>query len=58
MKYRTRRYFTESDKALMWDHWQWLSRGYATIAVLDGNADAGESLRNAISGRLSVLREK
>ena len=22
MKYRTRRYFTESDKALMWDRWQ------------------------------------
>ncbi len=22
MKYRTRRYFTESDKVLMWDHWQ------------------------------------
>ena len=22
MKYRKRRYFTESDKALMWDRWQ------------------------------------
>ena len=31
--------------------WQWLSRGYATITILDGSTDAGESLRNAISGR-------
>jgi len=22
MKYRTRRYFTETDKALIWDRWQ------------------------------------
>ena len=22
MKYRTRRFFTEADKILMWDHWQ------------------------------------
>jgi 5'-nucleotidase len=32
--------------------WQWLSRGYITISVLDGNSDAGETLRNAISSRL------
>lgn len=35
--------------------WQWLSRGYVTITVLDGNTDAGESSRHAISPRLSVL---
>jgi 5'-nucleotidase len=35
--------------------WQWLSRGYVTISVLDGNSDAGESLRGSISSRLSVL---
>ena len=32
--------------------WQWLSRGYATISVLDGSTDAGTSLHNTISGRL------
>ena len=34
--------------------WQWLSRGYITMSVLDGNTDAGESLRDTISNRLSV----
>ena len=34
--------------------WQWLSRGYATISVLDGSTDAGESLHDEISGRLDV----
>lgn len=38
--------------------WQWLSRGYITISVLDGNSDAGEALRGSISSRLSVLIEK
>jgi 5'-nucleotidase len=38
--------------------WQWLSRGYITISVLDGNSDAGGTLRNAISSRLSVLGNK
>jgi 5'-nucleotidase len=33
--------------------WQWLSRGYATISVLDGNTDAGASMRDAILGRLT-----
>jgi 5'/3'-nucleotidase SurE len=37
------------------DDWQWLSRGYITISVLDGNTDAGETLRDAISSRLSAL---
>ena len=37
------------------DDWQWLSRGYITISVLDGNSDAGETLRDAISSRLSVF---
>jgi 5'-nucleotidase len=37
------------------DDWQWLSRGYITITVLDGNTDAGETLRDAISSRLSAL---
>jgi 5'-nucleotidase len=40
------------------DDWQWLSRGYITISVLDGNTDAGQTLREAISSRLSVLGEK
>jgi 5'/3'-nucleotidase SurE len=35
--------------------WQWLSRGYITISVLDGNSDAGETLRDAMSSRLSML---
>ena len=34
--------------------WQWFSRGYVTISVLDGDSDAGESLRDAISHRLSL----
>ena len=34
--------------------WQWFSRGYITISVLDGNSDAGASLRDAISHRLST----
>jgi 5'-nucleotidase len=38
--------------------WQWLSRGYATISVLDGNTDAGSTSQNAISSRLSVLGEE
>ena len=38
--------------------WQWLSRGYVTITVLDGNSDAGEILRGSISSRLSMLEEK
>ncbi len=37
--------------------WQWLSRGYVTITVLDGNTDAGESSRYAISPRLLALEE-
>jgi len=39
------------------EDWQWLSRGYVTITVLDGNTDAGESSRYAISPRLSTLEE-
>jgi 5'-nucleotidase len=35
--------------------WQWLSRGYITISVLDGNSDAGENLRDSMSSRLSML---
>lgn len=38
--------------------WQWLSRGYITISVLDGNSDAGETLRDTISSRLSVPETK
>lgn len=38
--------------------WQWLARGYITIGVLDGNSDAGETLRGSISSRLSGLNEK
>jgi 5'/3'-nucleotidase SurE len=38
--------------------WQWLSRGYITISVLDGNSDAGEALRGSVSSRLSVLGAK
>ncbi len=34
------------------DDWQWLSRGYATISVLDGNTGVGTSLGDVISGRL------
>ena len=32
--------------------WQWLSRGYATISVLDGSTDAGAALRDDVSRRL------
>jgi 5'/3'-nucleotidase SurE len=38
--------------------WQWLARGYITISVLDGNADAGETLRGSISSRLSMLDDQ
>ena len=38
--------------------WQWLSRGYITISVLDGNSDAGDTLRDSISSRLSMLEEE
>ncbi|MDH3578751.1 MAG: 5'/3'-nucleotidase SurE [Gammaproteobacteria bacterium] len=41
--------------------WQWFSRGYVTISVLDGNSDAGESLRDAIAHRLSkggIVKER
>ncbi len=38
--------------------WQWLSRGYVAITVLDGNTDAGESFRFAMSSRLSALAGK
>ena len=38
--------------------WASLSRGYITISVLDGNTDAGETLRNAISSRLPVPGKK
>jgi 5'-nucleotidase len=37
--------------------WQWLSRGYITISVLDGNSDAGETLRDSMASRLSMLGE-
>ncbi|MDH3363541.1 MAG: 5'/3'-nucleotidase SurE [Gammaproteobacteria bacterium] len=33
--------------------WQWFARGYITISVLDGNSDAGASLRDAVARRLS-----
>lgn len=38
--------------------WQWFSRGYVTITVLDGDSDAGESLRDAISHRLSMIGQQ
>jgi 5'-nucleotidase len=38
--------------------WQWLSRGYVTISVLDGNSDAGEALLSSISSRLSMPKKK
>jgi len=38
--------------------WQWLSRRYITISVLDGNSDAGEALRGSISSRLLMLGEE
>jgi 5'/3'-nucleotidase SurE len=34
--------------------WQWLARGHATIAVLDGNTDAGDSIRKTVSARLTA----
>lgn len=38
--------------------WQWLARGYVTISVLDGDSDAGESLREAISSRLPTIEQR
>jgi 5'-nucleotidase len=38
--------------------WQWHSRGYVTISVLDGDSDAGESLREAISHRLAMIGQQ
>ena len=35
--------------------WQSFSRKYITISVLDGDSDAGQSLRDAISNRLSMI---
>jgi len=32
--------------------WQWFARGYITITVLDGNTDAGQSLRDVVTERL------
>ena len=40
MKYRTRRYFTESDKALMWDHWQKGDSLHAIARLFDSNHSA------------------
>jgi len=46
MKYRTRRYFTETDKALMWDRWQ---KGDSLQAI----ARLFDSSHSAIAGVLS-----
>jgi hypothetical protein len=46
MKYRKRRYFTESDKALMWDRWQ-KGESLHAIARLLGSS------HSAIAGVLS-----
>jgi 5'/3'-nucleotidase SurE len=35
--------------------WQMFARGFVTISVLDGDWDAGESLRDGISTRLSTV---
>ncbi len=35
--------------------WQWLSRGYVTVTILDGNTDAGSSSRAKVSSRLGTL---
>jgi IS30 family transposase len=40
MKYRTRRYFTESDKALMWDHWQKGDSLHAIARLFDSSHSA------------------
>lgn len=37
--------------------WQWFSRGYVTISVLDGDSDAGATSREAVSHRLSMIGE-
>lgn len=38
--------------------WQWFARGFATITVLDGNSDAGDSARVEVSRRLSMQPQK
>ncbi len=40
MKYRTRRYFTESDKALMWDRWQKGDSLHAIARLFDASHSA------------------
>ncbi len=40
MKYRTRRYFTESDKALMWDRWQKGDSLHAIARLFDSSHSA------------------
>jgi 5'-nucleotidase len=35
--------------------WQMFTRGFVTITVLDGDWDAGQSLRESVSSRLSTL---
>jgi len=46
----------DPDKAGNFDaDWQMFARGFVTISVLDGDWDAGQSLRDGISTRLSTV---
>ena len=40
MKYRTRRYFTESDKASLWDRWQKGDSLHAIARLFDSSHSA------------------
>ncbi|MDH3432447.1 MAG: 5'/3'-nucleotidase SurE [Gammaproteobacteria bacterium] len=38
--------------------WHSFARGYVTVSILDGDSDAGESMREAISQRLPMIRQQ
>ena len=40
MKYRTRRYFSETDKVLMWDHWRKGDSLHAIARLFDSSHSA------------------
>jgi IS30 family transposase len=58
MKYRTRRYFTESDKALMWDHWQKGDSVHAIARLFDSSHSAIAGVFSKTGGIRPAQRQR
>lgn len=56
MKRRPRIYYTESQKALMWDHWQKGSTGYLGSRIFGVSVKTNHCLRALALGHASKLK--